>query len=66
MELALSEGIVDYKIIKNCSIYNLEKEVLSYIESGWQPIGGICIYISASTATTYFVQAIIKMGVKNE
>lgn len=34
-------GIKDYKIIRETSLDTLEAMVLSYLNEGWKPIGGI-------------------------
>lgn len=37
-----------YKILESKSVYDLTKKVEEYMRDGWQPQGGICVYMKPS------------------
>lgn len=34
--------IVNYMILHEIYVSDLEKKVMDYIRNGWQPLGGVC------------------------
>ncbi|MDV3537954.1 hypothetical protein CMU94_02305 [Elizabethkingia anophelis] len=45
---------MEYKVISNSNLNELEKEINDYLTKGWKPQGGVCL-VSFS-----FYQAIVK------
>jgi hypothetical protein len=51
--------IIDYKVVRNTSIFDLRDEVLQLAFLGWEPLGGICVTQMKSEAVIVG-QAMIK------
>lgn len=51
--------IIKYKTIKWSSVSELDKNVQSYIEQGWQPYGNIVVEDGASTYSKLYIQVMV-------
>ena len=48
-----------YTILEAQSADELQAKVQEFIVSGWEPLGGIAIGVSANTGSWYYYQAMI-------
>lgn len=51
--------IAGYKLIYGADPKSIEKQVLSWIEKGWQPLGH-CQYAEATDESWFYVQTLVK------
>jgi hypothetical protein len=57
--------MIDYRILIKSTPFELEKEVLDYLERKWECVGGMTTATHNIYGTTTYLQAMIKK-VKNE
>lgn len=50
--------VIDYKTLESYSALLLDEMVVSYLEDGWQPQGGISVSVSVSDRIGYNEQRI--------
>jgi len=53
----MAEKIIDYVVISDTDLVQLRKDILEYLEGGWEPVGGLAI--ERSTTTSYYRQAMV-------
>ena len=51
--------VIDYCVLNRCNIGSLNHAMLSALNEGWQPIGGIS-YVQLSNGTDQYLQALVK------
>lgn len=55
--------ITDYKIVSstmNKAKKFVEAEVQKLLKEGWEPLGGLCMCVTASCSCVYYAQAMVK------
>jgi hypothetical protein len=51
---------VDYSVVYGATVGGLSDAVKTEMRTGWQPIGGLCVYQSHTDFVSYYYQAMVK------